>query len=395
MMNKSLSRLFHKIDDESIFNGDTINSELEEKWNELVLNSMHPNIFLTWEWVSTWVKWFGCNKRIKIIEVWDGPQLIGILPLYISPVELFPRISVKGLKYIGDGGVVFPDFLGPIIRQGRLDSVLFCLEDILASNKSDYHLIRLADMNLAFEGTYSFVDALCKRFQCDIRQGAICPYIGFSGDYESFLGSLSARRRQAIRYNYKKASKNFQVRLECYQSQEKVSEVFEIMVQVFRKATRGQDKTQGFLRKDYVEFHKDVASALARNGWLRIYVLYFNDTPVAYIYGYLFKKVFWYYQTSYDLTLKDYSPGAVVLQMVIKSLIEEGAQEFDFLRGDEEYKFSFSSGYRQLSTAYLFNNKKYLYFFYILGRNITNSLKSAKNILKQKIDKQYVNRQTI
>jgi hypothetical protein len=383
-MNKRLSDAFCKINDESIFHGEKINVELAEKWNELVLNSMHPNIFLTWEWLSVWVKWFGYNNRLKIIEIWDGLRLIGILPLYMGSIELFPKISVKGLKYIGDGDVVFPDFLGPIIRQGSLDSVLLCIEEVFESDKSDFRFIRLADMNLASEGTCCFVDALCKRFLCDIRQGDISPYIGFSGDYASFLGRFNAKKRSSIKRNEKKASGNFQLRLECYQSQDKVSEAFEIMVQVFQKANRGQNKIQGFLKEDYLGFHKDVARALARNGWLRIYVLYFNDIPVAYIYGYLFNNVFWDYQTSYDLTYKDYSPGAVILQMVIKSVIEEGVQVFEFLRGDEEYKFYFSTGHRQLSTAYVFKDKSYLYFLYRSGRYMSHLLSSAKKYLKQK-----------
>jgi|GEM_PF-5497130 len=235
-MNKRLSDAFCKISDESIFHGEKINVELAEKWDELVLNSMHPNIFLTWEWLSIWVKWFGYNNRLKIIEIWDGLRLIGILPLYMGSIELFPKISVKGLKYIGDGDVVFPDFLGPIIRQGSLDPVLLCIEEVFESDKSDFRLIRLADMNLAAEGACGFVDALCKRFLCNIRQGNISPYIEFSGDYASFLGRFNAKKRNSIKRNEKKALDNFQLRLECYQSQDKVSEAFEIMVQVFQKA---------------------------------------------------------------------------------------------------------------------------------------------------------------
>jgi hypothetical protein len=386
MTNISLSRPYYKINDGSIFYGDT-NHELAEKWDELVLNSLHPNIFLTWAWVFIWVKWFVGNKRLNIIEVWDDLHLIGILPLYIGSVELFPRISVRGLKYIGDGDVVFPDYLGPIIRKGRLESFLVCLEEVVASNKNDYRLMELADMNLSSDGSCCLVDVLCKRFQCDIKQGDISPYIQFSGDYSTFLAGLDSKRRNHIKRMEKKALNRFQVRLECYQDKDKVNEAFEIMVQVFRKATRGQDKAQGFMRKDYLGFHQDVASTFAKNGWLRIYVLYFNDIPVAYLYGYLFDKGFWFYQTSYDLTFRDYSPGAVALQMVIKSVIDEGAKEFDFLRGDEEYKLKISDGHRQLTTAFLFKHNSYEYLLYRLGRNINHMMSSIKKYLKTNTEK--------
>ena len=385
-MKRNHTEVSYKIHSGSIFHGDKIDYDLADKWDDLVLNSLHPNIFLTWEWISIWIKWFASNNELKIVTIWDGPYLIGIIPLYIGPIELFRGIHVKGFKYIGDGDVVFPDYLGPMIRQGRLNSILSCLEEVFVSNNSNCRLMRLADMDLASEGANSLVDALCKGTQYDIRQSDISPHIKFSGDYESFFSGLNPRRRESVRKKNKKVLKNFQVRLICHQSEDKVREAFAIMFEIFSKATRGKDKIQGFMRKDYLGFHQDVASAIAKKGWLRIYLLYFNDRPVAYIYGYVFNNVFWYYQTAFDLTFKDHSPGAVILQMVIKSVIEEGVQEFDFLRGDEDYKFYLSNGHRQLSTIYLFKHKRCFYLLYKLGGKITRTLSSAKNLLKPKAD---------
>jgi len=375
------------MNDGAMFHESNRDSDLAPQWDELILDSMHPNVFLTWDWVSIWVKWFASQKKLRIIQVWDGSQLIGILPLYLCPVELFPGISVEGLKFIGDGDVVFPDFLGPIIRKGCLDSVLSCLQDVFASDNKDYRFLRLADMDLASEGTRCLVDGLSRGIRSETIPGDVCPYIEFSGNYESFLASLNSKRRSSIKSNDKKAFSNFHVRLECYQTLDKVDEAFELIIQIFSKATRGQDKVKGFLRKDYAGFHKEVARAFARKGWLRIYILHYNDIPVAYLYGYVFNKAFWFYQTSYDLAYKEYTPGAVALQQVIKSLIDEGAEKFDFLRGDEAYKLKICTGHKQLTTAYIFRDKSSLYSFYKWGRNMKHFLSSTKKILMEKTER--------
>ncbi len=44
-------------------------AERADDWNELVASSVHPNVFLTWEWVSQWWRSFGADKQAHIIAV--------------------------------------------------------------------------------------------------------------------------------------------------------------------------------------------------------------------------------------------------------------------------------------------------------------------------------------
>ena len=45
-----------------------------------------------------------------------------------------------------------------------------------------------------------------------------------------------------------------------------------------------------------------------------------------------------FYTTGYDATWSKYGPGRRVMALAIRGAIDEGASEFDFLRGDEPYK---------------------------------------------------------
>ncbi len=45
-----------------------------------------------------------------------------------------------------------------------------------------------------------------------------------------------------------------------------------------------------------------------------------------------------FYSTGYDSAWSKYGPGRRIMAAAIRSAIEEGATEFDFLRGDEAYK---------------------------------------------------------
>jgi len=82
----------------------------------------------------------------------------------------------------------------------------------------------------------------------------------------------------------------------------------------------------------------------ARHGWLRGYVLYAADRPLAYAIGYLSERRYQYEQIAYDPEYNRLAPGNHLLLAIVADLVESGvADVLDFGRGDAEYKRSFGS----------------------------------------------------
>lgn len=85
-------------------------------------------------------------------------------------------------------------------------------------------------------------------------------------------------------------------------------------------------------------------TALARLGALRAYVLYHQDRPAAFLYGWQWNGHFAYEEVAYDSALAAFSPGRVLLHYVIDDLIADCCPEVvDFGCGDARYKRSFSN----------------------------------------------------
>jgi CelD/BcsL family acetyltransferase involved in cellulose biosynthesis len=51
----------------------------------------------------------------------------------------------------------------------------------------------------------------------------------------------------------------------------------------------------------------------------------------------------WVYNSGFDPQFREYSPGWVLLAYLIQHAIETGKHTFDFMRGDEEYKYRFGA----------------------------------------------------
>jgi CelD/BcsL family acetyltransferase involved in cellulose biosynthesis len=85
-------------------------------------------------------------------------------------------------------------------------------------------------------------------------------------------------------------------------------------------------------------FHHLAARRFLEAGRLRLHRLDVAGSPVAVVYCIRQGDVVTFYTTGYDAAYARYGPGRDLMAHAIGAAIAEGAQEFDFLRGDEAYK---------------------------------------------------------
>lgn len=349
----------------------------KDEWNALVMSSSQPNVFLTFEWVSLWWKWFGQNNKLCLLEIIEGNRLVAIVPLYEGFISVLPGMKMLALRFVGDGGPVYPDYLGPILAKDDAHLMESIADLVMASAGSNVVAMLLSSMQLDSSDNKALVDFCNKNFSTETSEDEVCPYISLPGDYETFLSGLGRRRRELARRQLRKAEKKFNVRIECCDTADSVDVAFDHLRTIYSKSFRGQELNSCFNRDDYFGFHREVAKSFADNKWLRLYLLWFDERPVAFVYGYMFNNIYWYYQTAYDQEYRDSGAGSVAIQLVIKSVIDQGAKEFDFLRGDEAYKFHFADGHRQMCMARVFirkNPASFAYRFKRWGRKVIANL---------------------
>jgi CelD/BcsL family acetyltransferase involved in cellulose biosynthesis len=73
-----------------------------------------------------------------------------------------------------------------------------------------------------------------------------------------------------------------------------------------------------------------------------------DSVPAAALYGLRHGDTFYFYQSGFDPVWSRQSVGLVMKGLAIKSAIEEGAAEYDFLHGAEEYKCHWARQTREL-----------------------------------------------
>ena len=104
----------------------------------------------------------------------------------------------------------------------------------------------------------------------------------------------------------------------------------------------GADKAR-FMDEQMEAYFRDMAHALLPTGWLDVAILEMDGQPASAYFSYNYEGRLYLYNSGYDPRFASYSAGVALLAYRIHKAILQGLRYFDFLRGDEDYKYDFGA----------------------------------------------------
>jgi CelD/BcsL family acetyltransferase involved in cellulose biosynthesis len=319
---------------------------LRVEWSELLAASSAESPFLTWEWLNAWWTHVGAPRRLAIVAVREGDQLIALAPLCASRGRLpfLWRWEFMGTGFAGS------DYLDAIVRRGRELDAMRALAGYVRERGMALHLVHLPS-----NSWLSRVAAPLGQSGWSVRTAAdgFCPFIRLAGhSWDSFLSTMGPAHRATTRRRLRSLEKNFTMRFEQVADdpmrQYALAKLFD-----FHQTRFGRRGT-AFHTKALRAFHLDVTDRLQKAGVLRLFMLHLNHDLVGVMYGMCFKRRFYFYQHGYDARLQSHGIGRAVLDLSIRAAIEEGLAEFDLLYGGEAYKSAWTNEKRLLTRIDMF-----------------------------------------
>jgi CelD/BcsL family acetyltransferase involved in cellulose biosynthesis len=315
---------------------------LQEQWNELLKNSPVNSLFLTWEWTHTWWRHLAEDRKLHIILVRRERELIAIAPFCLRTARLGYLLPITTFEFLGVGyvGSDYPDL---IIRAGAEQLALQALTKYLVDRNCILELSQILSTSANMSGFQSLIKQ--HGWQVSTKSTHISPYIKLTGlDWETYLASLG----HSHRYNFRRRLKNLQkdfagFRFEQIHAEDEVKVTLAKLIELHNLRWDERGGSDAFHRPGLLSFHADITHGALRQDSLRLYVLWLNGKIAAILYGFRYANIFYYYQSGFDISLSRYSVGMVIMGLAIKSAMEEGIEKFDFLHGNEEYKFRWAS----------------------------------------------------
>ncbi len=306
--------------------------ELRPEWDVLVSRSTSDLIFCTWEWQSIWWKSYRAGQLWVITCRDDGDRLVGIGSWFIEH-----KNGERVLRTIGCVDVT--DYVDIITEPEHAAVVHESLAAYLRENHAEYDRINLCNIPEVSPSLADFPGKLQQQgFEVEVEFQEVCPVIELPDEWETYLERLDKKQRHEIRRKLRRAES--EAAIEWYLVDE-TSDI-EVELDKFLALMRASHPEKAKFLDDphNLAFFRAIVPQVYQCGWLKMSFLIVNGTPSAAYCDFDYNDRILVYNSG--LLPEDnahLSPGIVLLSYDIKDAIARHRPIFDFLRGNETYKY--------------------------------------------------------
>ena len=306
---------------------------LAPEWNDLLVHSSANNIFLTWEWVSTWWRYFGAEYQLWLVMVRKNGRLQAIAPLVLQQQLQSKKVKYRQLIFLGSNEAA-PDHLDFIVHQDADVKVWEVLTKYIWAKRGQWDILFLESVVATSTAVKLLQGYTARRWQHE--SDLICPAVQLPESWEVYMQQVGGRMRRKLKRHERQLACMGEVKFTL------VTDVAELPTAISELRRMHQTLPDGgaFQNTHMASFQEEVATAFLQQGWLRCFRLYVDGIDVGIAYGFGYANKLYYYMTGYDPKWSHYGPGWQITAHAIRCCIEEGMREVDILRGDEPYKYN-------------------------------------------------------
>ncbi|MDY7032975.1 MAG: GNAT family N-acetyltransferase [Thermodesulfobacteriota bacterium] len=322
---------------EKAYNEMSAFKKLEDCWNDLLEESSSNDIFLTWQWQSTWWTHFGKGKELGLLAVRSKEgDLLGLAPFFLESLSNCERV----VEFIG--GTDITDYLDIIVQSGSEEDVCREIVDFLESIQDDWDSVDLHCLKETSIALNVLKPIIIERgYSVTVSQEDVCPKIILPSSWNDYLDLLSKKDRHELRRKIRRIEgKSQSVYNKNIEDQDSLVSGME---QFFSLHRDSNSQKKSFMHGNMEAFFQAIAHTLFAENWFKLSFLHRNGTSLASSLCFEYENKTYLYNSGYDPKNSSLSPGIVHVAHLIREAIEAGRMEFDFLRGNEPYKYRFGA----------------------------------------------------
>ncbi len=330
----------------------TFPEELEPAWNTLLEQTATHVPFMRYEYQRLWWQTRGGGEwpeaRLMLVTAHQDGELFAAAPLFFTP-DWEGRTALMLV-----GSIEISDYLDLLVRPEDMPAFLDALLPFLAENPDIPHWDTLDLYNILQDSpTLEALDQAAQKMGWTYNQKQLqhSPYIPLPGNWEEYLAEIDKKQRHEIRRKLRRAEQaavtvDWYLVDDSHNLDEELDGFFTLM---------RQDPDKADFLTDAMEQHMRLtAEFAAKDGSLNLAFMTVAGEKAAGYLSFDFLNRLWVYNSGIDWNdYADYSPGWVLLAYLLQWANESGREAFDFMRGNEQYKYRFGAVDRYVLRATL------------------------------------------
>lgn len=314
-----------------LISGSRAFEQLAPEWDALVDRAMTATPFQRVAYQRAWWQHLGPGELFTIAVSGDRGELCAIGCFYLLDGLLYFNGCVEESDYL--------DLIAPAAAAPELWETVF---DILESAEfpqwNGLSLCNIPELSPSREILPGIAARRGYHFQTEIQE--VCPVIDLPETFEAYLLTLDKKQRHEIRRKMRRASAAA-VEIVSVTEREQLEAAVEEFLRLLQLSTTEKEEWLNAERR--AVFH-DVAAAALADGTLQLLFLQRGGKNGAALFNFDYNGRIWVYNSGMDIVeFGQLSPGVVLTAGAIDMAIKAGREVFDFLRGNEEYKYRFGA----------------------------------------------------
>lgn len=289
-------------------------------WQKLIENSQ-SSPFISPFWQKLWWENFG-EGNLYITKIFDDQEVVGIVPLYLND---------NVARFIG--GTDLFDYQDFIFKKGFEEKAIKTfLDHVVSLNWEKIELLSIPEDSLNIDLLERLSKDFGFLFETTVLETSPGKYLPKT--WEEYISGLSKKNRHELRRKFKRIQSEGYEFLICEESdlQNSLSDFFRL------HKLSSFDKSD-FMTPEREAFFTEIAIHHMENNQLNLSFVEMNGVRVASSFCFDYGDSTFLYNSGYDKDFSSFSVGLISNALAIKSAIDKGKKTFDFLRGDERYKY--------------------------------------------------------
>jgi CelD/BcsL family acetyltransferase involved in cellulose biosynthesis len=349
-------------------------------WDRLAGLNPSATPFSSWAFQRAWWDAYGASAHDQTLIITAGGgapggreagDLVAIVPLMhrheVEPGDADTASKIRHgdsrnltpvaptAKAIFFGASYHADYATILAAPGDLPQVAAAVVGHLAGhpepdpgNRAPWDVIDLRRLRCGDPAADALAAAFGRREMSDgwtlnLEREDVCPVVTFpeGAAFEEYLSTLDKKSRHEIRRKLRRAAGTGELKLE--QSLDPLADL-DVFIDLHQAKwgadglfppTPGGDASRVFIRRWFEEAGPD--------GPVKLLFLTVGGRRIAAGIVVVDGDRLMFYNAGIDPDARDLSPGVIFMAEALRFAIEQGMHQFDFLRGDEPYKYEWGS----------------------------------------------------
>lgn len=304
--------------------------EVWADWENLLSHCPGQRVFQTPTWHHLWWKEMGGDAELRLTAFREEGRLVGLAPLMAKNGDL---------SFLGDTDLWdYHDFL---VAPGRDKDFFTALFEVIDPQPwKAFTLTSVPESSLCL----AYLPKLCAARGYTLEQASedVSPGVALPATWDEYLARLSKKDRHELRRKLRRLESQAAFKWYAVPSQPKANDPEALsndLSDFFALMGQSREEKATFLTPDREAFFRRMAANLADAGFLRLFFMEIEGKRVAAALCFDYGHTRFLYNSGHNPDYYHLSVGLLLNAMCLRQAIEEGKGYFDFLRGNEPYKY--------------------------------------------------------